>query len=329
MLVYFIRRLSGLVVVLLAMSFAVFCLQSIIPADPARAIAGPLTPLSSVNALRQQLGLDDPIIVQYGRFLSRLAEGDLGTSTRTRQPVAADIREYLPASLELSLAALCIGLVLAAVIAVMPRILGGSGGLRFLLIAAGSVPTFMSALLLVYFLWFRLGWLPGSGRMSEDDIGGPTGFNMIDALIGGRGDLSLDAVRHLLLPALALALPIAVAMGRSLDSALREVMQQPYIGTARGKGLREAVVVLRHGLRNAASPALAMVGLQIRLLFGNLLIVELVFGWPGLGLYMVQSLSSADLPAVLGVTVVLGTFYILVNIVVEILQTLADPRIEL
>jgi peptide/nickel transport system permease protein/dipeptide transport system permease protein len=311
------------------MSFAVFCLQSIIPADPARAIAGPLTPLSSVNALRQQLGLDDPIIVQYGRFLSRLAEGDLGTSTRTRQPVAADIREYLPASLELSLAALCIGLVLAAVIAVMPRILGGSGGLRFLLIAAGSVPTFMSALLLVYFLWFRLGWLPGSGRMSEDDIGGPTGFNMIDALIGGRGDLSLDAARHLLLPALALALPIAVAVGRSLDSALREVMQQPYIGTARGKGLREAVVVLRHGLRNAASPALAMVGLQIRLLFGNLLIVELVFGWPGLGLYMVQSLSSADLPAVLGVTVVLGTFYILVNIVVEILQTLADPRIEL
>ncbi|XAZ20869.1 ABC transporter permease (plasmid) [Sinorhizobium sp. B11] len=329
MLVYFIRRLSGLVVVLLAMSFAVFCLQSIIPADPARAIAGPLTPLSSVNALRQQLGLDDPIIVQYGRFLSRLAEGDLGTSTRTRQPVAADIREYLPASLELSLAALCIGLVLAAVIAVMPRILGGSGGLRFLLIAAGSVPTFMSALLLVYFLWFRLGWLPGSGRMSKDDIGGPTGFNMIDALIGGRGDLSLDAARHLLLPALALALPIAVAVGRSLDSALREVMQQPYIGTARGKGLREAVVVLRHGLRNAASPALAMVGLQIRLLFGNLLIVELVFGWPGLGLYMVQSLSSADLPAVLGVTVVLGTFYILVNIVVEILQTLADPRIEL
>jgi len=329
MLVYFIRRLSGLVVVLLAMSFAVFCLQSIIPADPARAIAGPLTPLSSVNALRQQLGLDDPIIVQYGRFLSRLAEGDLGTSTRTRQPVAADIREYLPASLELSLAALCIGLVLAAVIAVMPRILGGSGGLRFLLIAAGSVPTFMSALLLVYFLWFRLGWLPGSGRMSEDDIGGPTGFNMIDALVGGRGDLSLDAARHLLLPALALALPIAVAVGRSLDSALREVMQQPYIGTARGKGLREAVVVLRHGLRNAASPALAMVGLQIRLLFGNLLIVERIFAWPGLGLYLVQAFANSDLPAVLGVSLVFGAIYILVGIAVEIGQSLADPRIDL
>ena len=329
MLAYLIRRLAGLVVVLLAMSFAVFCLQSVIPADPARAIAGPLTPLSNVTALRQQLGLDDPIIVQYGRFLSRLANGDLGTSTRTRQPVAADIRQYLPASLELSLAALCIGLALAGAIAVTPRILGGSGGLRLLLIAAGSVPTFMSALLLVYFLWFRLGWLPGSGRMSEDDIGGPTGFNMIDALIGGRGDLSLDAIRHLLLPALALALPIAVAVGRSLDSALREVMQQAYIGTARGKGLRETAVVLRHGLRNAASPALGMIGLQIRLLFGNLLIVELVFGWPGLGLYMVQSLTSADLPAVLGVTIVLGTFYILVNIIIEVLQTLADPRIEL
>jgi ABC-type dipeptide/oligopeptide/nickel transport system permease component len=329
MLAYLFRRIAGLVVVLLAMSFAVFCLQSIIPADPARAIAGPLTPLSNVNALRQQLGLDDPIIVQYGRFLSRIAQGDLGTSTRTRQPVAVDIRQYLPASLELSLAALCLGLSLAGVIAVMPRIAGGSGGLRLLFIAAGSVPTFMSALLLVYFFWFRLGWLPGSGRMSEDDIDGPTGFNLIDALVGGRGDLSLDATRHLLLPAFALALPIAVAVGRSLDSALREVMQQTYIGTARGKGLRETAVVLRHGLRNAASPALAMIGLQIRLLFGNLLIVELVFGWPGLGLYMVQSLTSADLPAVLGVTIVLGTFYILVNIVIEILQTLADPRIEL
>jgi len=329
MLAFLIRRVAGLVFVLLAMSFSVFCLQSVIPADPARAIAGPLTPLSEVNALHQQLGLDDPVIVQYGRFLSRVVKGDLGTSARTRQPVAADISHYLPASLELSLAALCIGLALAGIIAVVPRIAGGSGGLRLVLIAAGSVPIFMSSLLLVYFFWFSLGWLPGSGRMSEDNVGGPTGFNLIDALIGGRGDLSLDAISHLLLPALALALPIAVAVGRSLDSALREVMQQAYIGTARGKGLRETVVVLRHGLRNAASPALGMVGLQIRLLFGNLLIVELVFGWPGLGLYMVQSLTSADLPAVLGVTIVLGTFYILVNIVVEILQSLADARIAL
>ncbi|MGO4197985.1 ABC transporter permease [Rhizobium sp. YAF28] len=329
MLAYFLRRILGLAAVLLMMSFAVFCLQSIIPADPARAIAGPLTPLSNVNALRQQLGLDDPIVVQYGRFLSRLARGDLGASVRTRQPVAADIRQYLPASLELSLAALCIGLLLAGILAVLPHIVGGSGGLRFLFIAAGSVPIFMSALLLVYVFWFRLGWLPGSGRMSDADFAGPSGFNLIDALIGGRGDLSLDAIRHLLLPACALALPIAVAVGRSLNSALREVMQQAYIGTARGKGLRETAVVLRHGLRNAASPTLSMIGLQIRLLFGNLLIVELVFGWPGLGLYMVQSLTSADLPAVLGVTIVLGTFYILVNIVVEILQTLADPRIEL
>ncbi|MBB3594250.1 peptide/nickel transport system permease protein/dipeptide transport system permease protein [Rhizobium sp. BK529] len=329
MVAYLIRRTLGLVAVLLTMSFAVFCLQSIIPADPARAIAGPLTPLSNVNALRQQLGLDDPIIVQYGRFLSRLAEGDLGTSVRTRQPVVNDIRQYLPASLELSLASLCIGLLLAGIVAILPHIFGGSGALRLIFIAAGSVPIFMSALLFVYFFWFRFGWLPGSGRMSEDDIGGPTGLNLIDAIVGGRGDLGLDAVRHLLLPACALALPIAVAVGRSLNSALHDVMQQAYIGTARGKGLREAVVVLRHGLRNAASPALAMIGLQVRLLFGNLLIVELVFGWPGLGLYMVQSLTSSDLPAVLGVTVVLGTFYILVNIVVEILQTLADPRIEL
>lgn len=329
MLAYVLRRALGLVAVLLAMSFAVFCLQSVIPADPARAMAGPLTPLANIEALREKLGLNDPVVVQYGRFLSRLAQGDLGTSVRTRNPVAADILEYLPASLELSLAALCIGILLAGAFAVVPNILGRAGILRLLFIATGSVPIFMSALLLVYFFWFRLGWLPGSGRMSDTDFGGPTGFNLVDALVSGRPGMGLDAIRHMVLPALALALPIAVAVGRSLNSALHEVMEQAYIGTARGKGLRETTVVLCHGLRNAASPALAMIGLQIRLLFGNLLIVELVFGWPGLGLYMVQSLSSSDLPAVLGVTIVLGTFYIFANIIVEILQTLADPRIEL
>jgi len=132
-----------------------------------------------------------------------------------------------------------------------------------------------------------------------------------------------------ILPAVALALPIAVAVGRSLNGALHEVMQQAYIRTVRGKGLSEATIVLRHGLRNAASAPLAMIGLQVGLLFGNLLIVERVFAWPGLGLYTVQALASSDLPAVLGVSVVFGTIYILVNILVEIGQSIADPRIGL
>lgn len=329
MALYLVRRLIGFVVVLLAMSFLVFCLQSIIPADPARAIAGPAAPAETVNALRQRLGLDDPIPVQYGRFLSRLATGDLGTSVRTRQPVAADIGRYLPASVELGLVAILLGVALAGGLALLQTARRRSGALRVGVLALGSAPIFLTALLLAYVFWFTLGWLPGSGRLDVRGFSGPTGFNVIDGVLAGRPDITLDALRHLILPAIALALPVAVAVGRSLGSALRDVLQQPYIRTARGEGLGEMRVVLGHGIRNAASAPLAMIGLQAGLLFGNLLIVERIFSWPGLGLYMVQAFMSSDLPAVLGVSLVFGAIYITINVLVEIAQSLADPRIRL
>jgi peptide/nickel transport system permease protein/dipeptide transport system permease protein len=329
MLPYLAKRSVSLVVVLLAMSFIVFCLQSIIPADPARAIAGPTAPAATVETVRQQLGLDDPMIVQYGRFLSQLVHGDLGTSVRTRQPVTEDVRKYLPASAELALVALVFGIALAGLLALVQNTMQKSGWVKLAIVAAGSTPIFLSTLLLVYFLWFRLGWLPGAGRLSIRRFSGPTGFNLLDGFLVGRPEVSLDALLHLILPALALALPIAVAVGRSLNGALHDVMKQTYIRTGRGKGLSETAIVLRHGLRNAASAPLAMIGLQVGLLFGNLLIVERVFSWPGLGLYTVQAFATSDLPAVLGVSLVFGTFYILINIVVEVSQSLADPRIGL
>ena len=329
MLVYLARRIAGLGIVLLTMSFIVFCLQSIIPADPARAIAGPMAPTSTVEMVRHQLGLDQSVIVQYANFLSRVVHGDLGTSVRTRQSVTVDVLKYLPASLELGLLALILGVGLAVLLALLQNALPRSVILRLVIVGAGSAPMFLSALLLVYFFWFKFGWLPGSGRLSVRDFSGPTGFDVIDGLLAGRPDISLDALAHLILPALALALPIAAAVGRSLNGALRDVMQQPYIRMVRGKGLSETEVVLRHGLRNAASAPLAMVGLQIALLFGNLIIVERIFAWPGLGLYMVQALTSSDLPAVLGVSLVFGTLYIIANIIIEVGQSLADPRIGL
>lgn len=329
MLSYLLRRSAGLVVVLVVMSFIVFCLQSIIPTDPARALAGPTAPVETVERIRTQLGLNDPIIVQYGRFVVRLIHGDLGTSVWTRQPVTSDVLKFLPASLELAVAALAIGIGLAGLLAVLQNSLRRSGAIRVAIIAAGSTPIFLSALLLVYFFWFRLNWLPGSGRLGIRRFVGPTGFDLLDGFLLGRPEVSLDALLHLILPGLALALPIAVAVSRSLNGALHDVMKQNYIRTARGKGLNESVLVMRHGLRNAASAPLAMIGLQMGLLFGNLLIVERVFAWPGLGLYAVQAFASSDLPAVLGVAMVFGTFYILVNILIEILQSLADPRIGL
>jgi peptide/nickel transport system permease protein/dipeptide transport system permease protein len=329
MLRYLLKRIAGLIVVLLAMSFIVFCLQSIIPANPARAIAGPTAPLATVEAIHRELGLDDPLAVQYGRFLTRLAHGDLGTSVRTRQPVTDDVRQHIMASLELILVASVLGLALAGLLALMQNALGRVGVVRLVIVGAGSTPIFLSALLLAYFFWFRLDWLPGFGRLAVPGFSGPTGLDLIDGILLGAPGVSLDALRHILLPAVALALPIAVSVGRSLGGALHDVMRQPYIRTGRGKGLSETSVVLHHGLRNAASAPLAMTGLQVGLMFGNMLIVERIFAWPGLGLYTVQAFASADLPAVLGVSMVFGTFYILVNIAVEIGQSWADPRIGL
>ena len=326
---YLIKRVAGAVVVLLVMSFIVFCLQSIIPADPVRAVAGPSAPPETVEAIREQLGIDDPTVVQYGRFLVRLVHGDLGISVRTRRPVAADILQYLPATLELALVSIALGAALSSVMALLQFRFTGSTGIRLAIIGVGSTPIFLSALLLAYFFWFRLGWLPGAGRLGFSGFTGPTGFNLIDGILTGRPDVSVDALKHIFLPALALALPIGVAVGRSLNSALHDVLSQAYVRTARGKGLSETSVLLRHGLRNAASAPLSMFSLQIRLLFGGLLVVERVFGWPGLGLYAVQAFASADLPAVLGVAMVFGILYIIVNTLVEISQSLADPRIDL
>ena len=329
MLVYLLKRLASLALVLLVMSFIVFCLQSIIPADPARAIAGPSAPEETVERIRQDLGLNDPLLVQYGTFVSRLTQGDLGTSVRTRQPIAEDVLKYGPASLELIICAMLLGSFFAFLLAFAQNTMARTGGVRLGMLAAGSIPIFLTALLLAYFLWFKLGWFPGNGGLDIRRFSGPTGFFVLDGLLLGRPDISLNALWHLALPSFALSVPIAISVGRALNSALVDVLRQPYIRTARGKGLSGARIFLRHGLRNAASAPLAMLGLQVGLMFGNLLIVERIFAWPGLGLYTVQSFASSDLPAVLGVALIFGAFYILVTMLVEIAQSLADPRITL
>jgi peptide/nickel transport system permease protein/dipeptide transport system permease protein len=222
-----------------------------------------------------------------------------------------------------------LGTLLALLLAFAQSTMTRTGSVRLGILAVGSVPIFLTALLLAYFLWFKLGWFPGSGRLDIRRFSGPTGLFVLDGLLTGRPDISLNALWHLSLPSLTLSIPIAISVGRALNSSLIDVMRQPYIRTARGKGLSANQIFLRHGLRNAASAPLAMLGLQVGLLFGNLLIVERVFSWPGLGLYTVQSFAMSDLPAVLGIALVFGGFYLLVTMMVEILQSLADPRIVL
>jgi len=331
MIRYVSIRILELVGVLLAMTFIVFLLRSVIPADPARAAVGPNAPQSVVEEKRSELGLDQPLLVQFGDYLKGLVTGDLGTSARTMNPVSQDIGDFLPASFELILAATVIGGVIGSILALTQTLAPRhTGGVRGLLIGGASAPTFLVGLLLLYFLWYKAHWFPSNGRTSISDAPtGPTGLLTIDGLLSGRLGVTTDAFRHLLLPALTLAIPTGVAIGRTLRSSLSGTMRQDFVRSARARGLTEREVVLRHGLRNSANAPLAMAGLQLGFIFANLLIVEALFAWPGLGLYSVQSLSRSDLTAVLGVALVFGVFYLIVNTLIDIAQVLADPRLTL
>lgn len=326
---FLLARLLGLVAVLAVMAAVVFALGAIVPADPARAVAGPNAPQATLDAVRADLGLDDPLPVQFGRFLGRLLQGDLGTSVRTRQPVLSDIADFAPASLELMAAALLLGLLLGIAAALAQRLVRGGGVLRLALLSLGSVPVFLMALLLLLLFWYGLDWLPGGARIGIRRFEGPTGFMVLDGILLGRPEVVGSALAHLALPALTLAVPVAVALARSIDSSLATTMAQPFVRTLRGKGLSEGTILVRHAARNAAAGPLAMLGLQVGLLFANLLLVERIFAWPGLGLYTVQAFASSDLPAVLGVSLAFGAFYVLVNILVDLAQALIDPRLRL
>lgn len=325
---FLLRRIAGLVTVLIAMTIVLFTLQELVPADPARAMVGPNAPNAMVEAKRQELQLDRPLPVRYWHYMVQLSKGDLGRSIHTHNPVTQDLARFTPATLELVAAALLLGILIGAAVA-LPQVLSRWGSvLRLGLIAAASAPIFLTGLLLSLLFWYRLGWLPGGGRISPDDFRpGPTGFMTADSILTGQPRMMLDALAHLILPALTLALPIAVAVGRTLASSLTEVYRQTYIRTARAKGLSETVVLTRHALKNAAGPPLSMIALQVALIFNNLLIVEQLFAWPGLGLYMVQGFASADLPAVLGVALVAATTYLVVAAIVDVLRALFDPRL--
>lgn len=323
-----VKRLAGLVAVLLLMTLVIFCLQQVVPADPARAAAGPNAPAAVVEAKRKEMGLDDPLLVRYWRYLGSLVQGDLGRSVRTRNPVATDLGNALPASIELMVFALAFGGLAGVWLGVVQTLSRWRGPLRLAMTAAGSMPIFLTGLLLTLLFWFELGWMPFGGRISvASPPEGPTGLLTIDGLLTGRPGVTLNALWHLAIPAICLALPVIVAIGRSTNASLLGVLRQNYIKTARSKGLSPRRIVLGHALRNALSAPLAMFGLQFGLMFGNLLIIERIFSWPGVGLYAVGAFASTDLPAILGISLVFGAAYIVLNMLIDFVQALVDPQI--
>ena len=325
------RRLAGLVGILLGLTVIVFLLQTVIPADPARAVVGASASPEVVEAKRAELGLDEPLPQRFGAFVSRLGNGDLGESLRTRNPVADDLRSFVPATLELALTAAMLALVIGFGLGLL---LAGGGrlaaGARLLLLAGASLPAFLVGLVGVLVLYSQLGLLPASGRIDDTLVApeGLTGLLTLDALLTGDLTLFASAAAHLALPALTLALTPALALARTLKTSLDQVLEEDYVRTARAKGLAERTVLLRHGLRNAVNPTLTMAGLQFGLLLGGMVVVELIFAWPGLGLFLAQSIAYSDFPAITGVTLLLGTAYVVVNFLVDVAQAVSDPRIR-
>lgn len=321
------RRLATLAGILLLMTFLIFILQTLIPNDPARLALGPGAPLSEVVAKRHALGLDQPLVVQYARYLAGLARFDFGTSIRTHRAVLMDIGIFLPASLELAFAALAIGIPLGLCYGATAVLWPGAGALRVALIAASSLPIFLTALLLSDVFWFHLHLLPSGGRQSlEMESAGGSGFIWFTALIGMQFSRLADASTHLALPAATLMLPIAVGVGRTFAGALQTVQSAIYIRTARAKGLSEPHIFLHHMVRNAAVPVLGMIALQVAGLLGNLVVVERIFSWPGLGAYSAEAFGAADLPAIQGVALTFAMVYIGTSVLINAAQVMCDPR---
>lgn len=326
MIRFLLRRLGSAVVLLLVLSFLIFVLQQVSPGDPARAYVGANASQADVAAERRVLGLDRPLLVRYGRFLSGAVRGDLGRSLRTRHAVTADIAAYLPATVELVLTAFAVALVLAAAFALSGALRArGTSPLRGILLVASTAPPFLLALGGIVAFYAHLGWLPSGGRGPSDP--GPTDLLVLDGLLHGRLATVGAALVHLLLPATVLAIAPAVAIGRILRSSLDATLHADFVRTARSKGLTETAVLRAHVLRNAIGPALSMAGLQLGFMFAGVVVVEQVFSWPGLGNYLAASIPVADFPAIAGVTLLLGAVYVVANAAVDLLQAAADPRI--
>jgi peptide/nickel transport system permease protein len=325
------RRLVALVAVLFGLAVIVFVLQAVVPADPVRAMVGASAPPAVVAQERHKLGYDKPLPERFADYLDRLVHGNLETSLRTRNPVTQDLATFAPATLELALSAA----VLAGVLGVGLGLLLVGGGrparlLRLILIGGASVPTFLTALLAILLFYSTLHLLPASGRVSDTLVvpNGPTKLLLVDSLVHGEPNLFWSALTHLIMPAFTLALLPALAIARTLATSCQQIMREDYVRTARSKGLRERRVLLRHALRNAAGPALTMSGLQFGLLLGGIVVVEQIYAWPGLGLYLDQSIAYSDFPAITGTTLLLGAAYVIVNFTVDLAQAWADPRIR-
>ncbi len=331
---FIISRLLQLIPVLFGLSLVVFLMISLTPGDPVEIMLGnDRASPEQVQSLRHDMGLDLPIQERYLTFVGNALTGNFGRSFFHRRPVADVIAERLPATLELSIVAMLIALVLAIPLGVLAAIKRGGIIDRLATVTSlvgVSVPGFWLGIMLILLFSVKLGWMPVSGRLDFAlELPRITGLVLVDSILFGRLDTFLDALRHIAMPALTLGLAMAGLLMRVTRTSMIEVLQQDYILFAEAKGISRARLLLRHALRNALLPTVTVAALEMGYLLGGNTIVETVFGWPGLARVIVEGIFSRDYPLVQAGVLVLAVLYVTVNFFADILYTLLNPRVKL
>ncbi len=332
---YIFRRILFSIPLLLGITVVAFLIANAIPADPINANL-PQNALGNeklVAAFREKWGLDKPPHIQYLTYLGNLLQGDMGTSIKTKNPVLEDIRQFLPATVELATVAIFVGLVLGITFGVISAVWRNSlidYLVRVFALIGVSFPVFLLALVGLSVFHAQLGWTAGPGRLSflVRDPPHVTGLFTIDSLLAGQWDTFRDAISHLVLPSFVLGIYVSGIIARITRSSLLEVLGLDYIRTARAKGQLEPRIVLRHALSNALIPVVTILGV----LYGNLLagavLTESIFAWPGIGRYAFRASTSQDFPAIMGISMLIALIYVVANFIVDVLYFLIDPRIR-
>lgn len=324
------RRLLALPLLLLGVSAVVFVVGHLVPGDPARVIAGPFATETDVQRLRTEYGLDRPLGEQYLTYIVRVVQGDLGRSFRSQRPVAVELADRLPATLELTLAALLIGMPLGLWLGITAA--RRQNGLADNAATLGSliglsVPIFWIGLMLAALFGVVLQWLPFSGRAAPfTEVPRITGLLVIDAVLEAKWTTLVDALRHLLLPAVTLSVVPLALVARLTRASFIEVLHQDYIRTARAYGVPESRIIRRHAAKNALLPVVTLLGILVPSLLNGAVLTETVYSWPGVGTLLLSSIAGRDYAVVQGAALMFATFYVLANLLVDVSYAWLDPR---
>ena len=329
---YLLRRLLEMVPVFFGVILVVFVISRLTPGDPARIILGERATPEAMAQLREALGLDEPLPLQFVGYLGRAMRGDLGRSIQSNERVIVDLATRFPATVELTASAMLIASTVGVLTGVLAAVRQNSwfdGFSMFAALFGFSMPIFWLGIMLILLFAWQLGWFPISGRLDfAIELQRVSNFYVIDALVTRNWAALTDALRHLVLPAVTLStVPLAI-IARMTRSSLLEVLRQDYVRTARAKGLAERRVVLAHALRNASIPVITVIGLNVGSLLGGAILTETIFAWPGVGRLVVDAIFARDYPVVQGTVLVIAIVFVLVNLLVDLAYAYLDPRIR-